>query len=389
MRPFDNSIPPTSIGPNYKPDLVRPYIKLVVSIIVVIGIALATFFFIIKGNSITQSAGTVSSICVCKACGTMIQNPTGLDCEELQCPNCGHALSKGTVFGAGDPVQNQAVGNTAPVAANPNQTPMGNNVLKPLDLNQNQREAFAEQANRAAPQFNQPPPIQEVEPRLAAAPVPRPNESKKCICPTCGTMVEAGNGVSCTNIHCPACRSTMTDAIIVGQSRLATEPQEPFLIGLQGNANLHHPGVGFGANGTPNPSAGNNAFSNAPCPQVPTSPCPNHPTNPYATQTPTQGNVGGTSPIGGSANLQNPGSLSQPTTQPITYSNTIAQVVQANCLRCHGGPIRNLSTYDNLKGYADNGLLMMMVQPGGPMSRFLSADEAQKIIDWVKAGSPP
>jgi hypothetical protein len=387
MRPFDNSIPPTSIGPNYKPDLVRPYIKLVVSIVVVIGIVLASFFFIIKGNSITQSAGTVSSICVCKACGTMIENPTGLDCEELLCPNCGHALSKGTVFGAGDPVNQKLVGNIPSPPANQNQPPLSNNVLTPLDLNQNQRETLAEQGNVAAPQFDQLPQVQEVEPQLAAAPVPRPNESRKCICPNCGTMVERGNGISCANIQCPACRSTMTNAIVVGTSRFGVEPQEPLLIGMRGGANLH-PGAGFGASQPSNFSAGSNPLSNTPCPQAPAAPCPN-PTHQHTMQAPIQNNSVGPSPAVGSPSLQQPDGFNYSNTQPITYSNTVAQIVQANCLRCHGGPIRNLSTYDNLKGYADNGLLMMMVQPGGPMSRFLSADEAQKIISWVKAGSPP
>ena len=38
--------------------------------------------------------------------------------------------------------------------------------------------------------------------------------------------------------------------------------------------------------------------------------------------------------------------------------------------------------------YGQNGLLMMMIQPGGPMSHFLAPAEAQTIIDWVEAGEP-
>ena len=71
-----------------------------------------------------------------------------------------------------------------------------------------------------------------------------------------------------------------------------------------------------------------------------------------------------------------------------TYGGTISGIVSRNCLRCHGGPIRNLATYQNLKSYASSGLLMMMIQPGGPMSHFLTPAEAQAIIDWASAAEP-
>jgi len=376
MRPFDSSIPPTSIGPDYRPDLVRPYVKLAVSLVVVVAIVLATFFFVIKGNSISQSAGTVSSICVCKECGTMIQNPSGLDCEELQCPNCGHSLSKGTVFGGADPL-NRAANNTP---GSPNQLAATNNVLQPLPLTQNQRETLAEQAIVATPQVNQNPPQPEPDPQFAAATVPLPNKSGRCICPNCGTVVEGGNGIWCTNVHCPNCQSPMIDAIVVGRTQPLIEPREPILIGLGGNAN-QHTGGGLGSIYQQNRSAANGAVSNAPCPQLAAAPCP------QATPAPCPQSAAAPCPTHSinqhSVNPSTPGS------QPIAYSNTVAQIVQSNCIRCHGGPIRNLSTYDNLKAYANNGLLMMMIQPGGPMSRFLSADDAQNIISWVKAGSPP
>jgi hypothetical protein len=71
-----------------------------------------------------------------------------------------------------------------------------------------------------------------------------------------------------------------------------------------------------------------------------------------------------------------------------SYDATVAPIVSKNCLRCHGGPMRNLSTYQNLKQYAASGLLAMMIQPGGPMSHFLTPAEAQVITDWIAAGEP-
>jgi len=77
-----------------------------------------------------------------------------------------------------------------------------------------------------------------------------------------------------------------------------------------------------------------------------------------------------------------------PGNQNITFTNTISGIITTNCQRCHGGPIRTLNNYHQVKSYVDNGLLMMMVQPGGPMSRFLSAAEAHQIITWINNGAP-
>ncbi len=71
-----------------------------------------------------------------------------------------------------------------------------------------------------------------------------------------------------------------------------------------------------------------------------------------------------------------------------SYDAAVSEIVARNCLRCHGGALRNLATYTNLRAYAANGLLMMMIQPGGPMSHFLAPAEAQQIINWVQAGEP-
>ena len=72
----------------------------------------------------------------------------------------------------------------------------------------------------------------------------------------------------------------------------------------------------------------------------------------------------------------------------ITYSNTIKQVLARDCLRCHSGPFRNLTTYKNVKMYADNGLLKTLVLPGGPMHRF-SGPDTREIIAWINSGAPP
>ncbi|MGK5083003.1 hypothetical protein WDW37_06830 [Bdellovibrionota bacterium FG-1] len=71
----------------------------------------------------------------------------------------------------------------------------------------------------------------------------------------------------------------------------------------------------------------------------------------------------------------------------VTYTNTVAGIVEVNCARCHNGPLRNLATYENLKVYVDNGLLAALVRPGGPMNRFADK-EANVIMEWTKNGAP-
>ena len=71
--------------------------------------------------------------------------------------------------------------------------------------------------------------------------------------------------------------------------------------------------------------------------------------------------------------------------QGVYYENTIKDIILADCGRCHSGPTRNLMDYDNLKAYADSGLLATMVQ--GPMARFTGNDQ-QTILDWISAGAP-
>lgn len=71
----------------------------------------------------------------------------------------------------------------------------------------------------------------------------------------------------------------------------------------------------------------------------------------------------------------------------MSYSNTIRYVLEADCLQCHSGQFRNLTTFENVKFYVDNGLLKPLVQRGGPMHRFAGAD-SRLIIQWVDSGAP-
>lgn len=82
----------------------------------------------------------------------------------------------------------------------------------------------------------------------------------------------------------------------------------------------------------------------------------------------------------------------QPNTIPpqqgrVTFSTGVQGVLAKDCLRCHQGPFRKLTTYSEVKAYAGNGLLATMVGPGGLMNRFAGAD-AQTLLAWIRAGAP-
>ncbi len=70
----------------------------------------------------------------------------------------------------------------------------------------------------------------------------------------------------------------------------------------------------------------------------------------------------------------------------ITYNNTIKSILAKDCLRCHAGQFRNLTTYGNVKMYVDNGLLKTLVRVGGAMHRFAGPDSRQ-IIMWINNGA--
>ena len=88
---------------------------------------------------------------------------------------------------------------------------------------------------------------------------------------------------------------------------------------------------------------------------------------------------------GGAGNFQGNGAAVPDV--PITYENTIKYVIAGDCLRCHSGPFRNLTTYKNVKMYVDNGLLKTLVQPGGQMHRFAGPDTRFFLI-WINNGAP-
>ena len=69
----------------------------------------------------------------------------------------------------------------------------------------------------------------------------------------------------------------------------------------------------------------------------------------------------------------------------VYYSDTIENIILSDCSQCHSGPSRNLTDYDNLKAYADSGILGAMVQ--GPMAGY-AGNDAQAILDWIDAGAP-
>jgi hypothetical protein len=81
------------------------------------------------------------------------------------------------------------------------------------------------------------------------------------------------------------------------------------------------------------------------------------------------------------------GPLSSIPNDQLTYNNAIKFVLATDCLRCHSGPFRNLTTYKNVKMYVDNGLLKTLVQVGGPMHRFAGPD-SRLIIAWINNGAP-
>ena len=72
---------------------------------------------------------------------------------------------------------------------------------------------------------------------------------------------------------------------------------------------------------------------------------------------------------------------------PLTYTGTIKDVLARDCLRCHSGPFRNMTTYKNVKMYVDNGLLKTLVRPGGPMHRFAGPD-THLFVSWINSGAP-
>jgi hypothetical protein len=310
-----------------QPGLLNAYIKLGVTILIGTIVVVLVYLLTINNNANNPNGNKIPSFCICPNCGLTIPKTTGLDCEEVNCPNCGHLMSKSIMLAANNTPAPQ--NRLQPLTQNRRETLAERGVITPGPLNQNQRETLLEQGalpHRISPPINTIPPV---------SPVVQQNvlSTKSCVCPRCGTRSMGYPGISCANTNCPVCRSPMTNAIVVGGGQPGNNvSSKPVLAGLP-----------------------------APCPQA----------------------RGGMHHHIGTNHIQ---TNNNPT--GYSYSNTIKDIIQKNCLRCHGGPIRNLSTYTHVKAYVDNGLLMMMIQPGGPMSRFLSADESHQIASWIKAGAP-
>ncbi len=408
--------------PPIKPGLLGAYLKLGSAIAVGAAMALGIYFFILQNPTQGQTQAGANNpppapapaLCVCPSCGLTVHKPANLDCEEIRCPNSGHKMVPAVAING----QNGAT----PVALTQNQaeTMAEQGIVTPGPLSQNQQETLAEQGitpggPKPLPPLpaTPPPPAPranaQTNPQLAAMTPPATGPangggSPTCVCPACGKTTPRNPGFSCAQVPCPSCRTGMTNALMVGRTPnnntarpivlAATQPGT----GTTGTCPLHnHTGAGQVGAGTGQTGGGMHQMGGG-----------MHQMGGGMHQM-----GGGMHQMGGGGVHQmhpglhqslgaQPGTgLVQLQTAPatgtggnaaanaqITYSNTVQGIVEKNCYRCHSGPFRNLTTYSRIKGYADNGLLMMMVQPGGPMSRFLSANEAHQIMAWIKAGAP-
>jgi len=287
-----------------------------------------------------EGRGGVSA-CVCPACGTVAAKPAGRECEEVACPRCRADMKAGYYFAGAAPVVNQQraslpppVDALAPVAP-----------LMPL--------AVPRFGGMSSPRADAvaPFPMLDATQRGAAVTPPtwtvnfvpqRPGAATVCVCPGCGTRVPNDGHLYCPGLRCPACGRAMMAGVRVG----AAQPR---------------PAPGPGA-AVADPAARGELVATPGA--IP--PCGRSFARPQAAV---------------------PSTVAAPINAP-AYSGTVSEIVARNCLRCHGGALRNLSTYQNLRSYGQSGLLMMMIQPGGPMSHFLAPAEAQQLIDWVEAGEP-
>jgi len=342
--------------------LLGSYLKRGAAVIVGIVLAVGFYFFVVKGNAQTPDAQKATLMCVCPDCGAMLEKPAGLDCEEIRCPNCSKPMDTGAMLAAapagaaaGAPPQ-QGLGAGTPGAVG------GFGGQRRFD---NQGELFAERGMQA--------PVGGGV-LVGGAAMTAPAEGRAgaagpdiCVCPNCGKTLKRQPGVACYQVRCPNCQTFMTTPVYIGNAGAAQGEMQ--LAGM--------PGTAQGANRAP-------AAGVAPCPHVLGGGAT---ATPYATggggAAPCPGAVGGAQQHFPAASTPMAGNAGY-----VTYTNTIQPILEQNCYRCHSGPMRNLTTYDRLRPYVDNGLLLMMVQPGGPMSRFLTADEFHTIDAWIKSGAP-
>lgn len=332
---------PPAVAPAF--GLLGVYLKRGMAVIIGVALAIGLYLYVIKDQPAAQGIQQATVMCSCPSCGTMIEKPAGLDCEELNCPSCGSPM-----------------GTAAMLAAAP-----GAGVGAPVT--QNQRETLAEQGGGGFGGN-----VGGGTARLVRAPTPvAPAEGAVCICPNCGKQIKRQPGVDCSMVVCPNCHSQMTNPVYVGTAGQQVPGGEMLLAGMAGNT-------------TP---AQRNAGAVAPCPHthgaVTAPACPSVGGTQQAAPCPGVAGGGlGQPPVGG-------GFTPAAATPAITYSDTIRPILEKNCYRCHSGPMRNLTSYSSVKSYADSGLLLMMTQPGGPMSRFLSANEYHTLESWSKSGAAP
>jgi len=92
------------------------------------------------------------------------------------------------------------------------------------------------------------------------------------------------------------------------------------------------------------------------------------------------------------------GGLSGCDTSNVTFSQVIAPVINTNCVSCHSQSLAqgnvNLEGFNNVKTYADNGLLLAVIRheqgvtPMPQNGNKLSDCTISKIEKWVSEGSP-
>lgn len=362
------------------------YLKRGLAIIVGIALAIAFYFFVIKDTKGQLGVQNATIMCVCPNCGTMLEKPKGMDCEEIHCPNCSHAMTTGAMLAANP---GTSAGANPPLTQNQRETLAETGVLPPAERRLNLNQPVAGQ-NIAL----QPPPTEGAvglgrTPAIAGGATEGP-VGQKCVCPNCGKTIDRQPGVACPHVHCPNCGTLMTNPVYIGVTP-TPRTGEMRLAGLhgtgRGNAGAATPCPHTQGTGTPYgqtvaapcPRAGMGGATAAPCPGAGghggghAAPCPG------------AGATGNQNLPSTSTHVQSPTTTG---TATITYSANVRPILERNCYKCHSGPLRNLTTYDQVRPYADSGLLLMMTQPGGPMSRFLTADEFHTIRSWVNAGAP-
>jgi hypothetical protein len=309
---------------------------------------------------LAENGSAALRACVCPRCGSAVARRADLECEKIRCPRCAADMEAGFYFlgeqGSSAPTRNapqrtltQPLALPAPV----NVAPRDNWFQRAPAWPESPFQQILAMANPPAAPFAAPMPedwFQDVRP-VNFVPQ-RPGASTVCVCPRCGSRVPNDGHLFCPGLRCPNCQGSMMPGVRVGAMQPASSPA---------------------STAAPPPSAG------APTAAVPTAPT-----------TGARGELVGGAPFadGLATSPLRPVAAVSPGGAGSSYDAAVSGIVSRNCLRCHGGAMRNLSTYQNLKSYATSGLLMMMVQPGGPMSHFLAPAEAQQIIDWVDAGGP-